>query len=270
MMNWDNWWSVEYSAGPSCDLKYRQELERYYCALREMNYNVDIISPEDELSAYKVVIAPVFYMVRGKEDENIRSFVKNGGTFITTYFSGYVQENDLVTLGGYPGKLRDILGIWVEEEDALPSDAANGFIYKGKEYPAYLLCDLLHLEGAEQIDESGYQTDFYKGMPVITRNRLGEGQAYYIAAASNTNFCKAFLKDIAEEQNIEPVLEVPEGVEVTSRKNENGIFVFIMNHSAQEQVIAVPKNCINIINGAEISKGNMLLPSKDVRILQMD
>ncbi len=91
MMNWDNWWSIEYSAGPSCDLKYRTELERYYCALRQMNYNVDIISPEDDLSKYKVVVAPVFYMVRGNEDEQIRSFVKGGGTFVTTYFSGYVQ-----------------------------------------------------------------------------------------------------------------------------------------------------------------------------------
>ena len=46
-----------------------------------------------------------------------------GGTFLTTFFSGMVQENDLVTLGGYPGKLRDILGIWVEEEDALAAGA---------------------------------------------------------------------------------------------------------------------------------------------------
>lgn len=81
-------------------------------------------------------------MVKGTADEKIRKFVREGGRFLATFFSGIVQENDLVTLGGYPGKLCDILGIWVEEQDALPHGAANEFIYDGEKYPATLLCDL--------------------------------------------------------------------------------------------------------------------------------
>jgi beta-galactosidase GanA len=35
------------------------------------------------------------------------------------YMSGLVDENDRCIFGEYPGKLKDVLGIWVEEVDAL-------------------------------------------------------------------------------------------------------------------------------------------------------
>lgn len=267
LMDWDNWWAIEYSAGPSCELKYLNEFGRFYESLRKMNYDVDIVSPEDDFSGYKLVVAPVLYMVKGTDDEKIRSFVQNGGSFLTTFFSGYVQENDLVTLGGYPGKLRDILGIWVEEEDALPNDTVNAFTYKGRTYPAKLICDLLHEEGAERIDEGGYQKDFYQGMPVITRNAFGKGHAYYLATASDEAFYRAFLGDLCKEAGITPVLEVPEGVEVTSRENEKERLIFVLNHNDEDQTIELPYKAKDLITGDIYEAGTLLLKKKDVRIL---
>ena len=270
VMDWDNWWAIEYSAGPSRELKYRNELERFYGALRKMGYNVDVISMEDEWSAYSIVAAPVLYMVKGNDDEKIRSYVRNGGIFITTFFSGIVQENDLVTLGGYPGKLRDILGIWVEEEDALPAGYQNGFCYKGEKYPAELLCDLLHTEGAVQIDDEGYLEDFYKGMPVLTVHPFGKGKAYYIATASNEGFYREFLGDICREAAVYPVMEVPEGIEVTSRDDGEGRrVIFLMNHSGSDRVINLPFNAMELIENRPVDKGKYLLKSKDVKLLML-
>ena len=267
VMDWDNWWAMEYSAGPSVELKYLNEFGRYYEALRKMNYNVDVIAPSDNLSHYKVVIAPVLYMVKGNDDEKIRDFVKNGGCFVTTFFSGIVQENDLVTPGGYPGRLRDILGIWVEEEDALPKDQYNHFIYKGKTYPAELLCDLLHLETAQQIDESGYLEDFYAGMPVLTKNALEKGSAYYVATASDEAFYRAFLTDICEENGVKPVMELPEGVEAASRENETGRVIFLLNHNDTETEVTIPSPCQELISGEKLPAGSYRLAAKDVKLL---
>lgn len=267
LMDWDNWWAIEYSAGPSCELKYLSEIGRFYEALRNLNYNIDIISPEDALTDYKLVIAPVYYMVKGNDDEKIRAYVKAGGTFLTTFFSGYVQENDLVTLGGYPGKLRDILGIWVEEEDALAHDMVNHFVYRGKEYPAELLCDLLHLEGAEQVDARGYLDDFYKGMPVITRHRFGDGRAYYLATASNEAFYRHFLVDLCAELGITPVLTASKGVEVTSRENERERVFFILNHTDSTQTVVLPYDMTDILTGTRYRPGVLPLRAKDVKIL---
>jgi beta-galactosidase len=267
VMDWENWWAIEYSAGPSRELRYCKELQRYYEALREMNYNVDMISLEDDLSKYQIVIAPVLYMVKGTEDQKIREFVKNGGTFVTTFFSGIVQENDLVTLGGYPGKLRDILGIWVEEEDALPENVQNAFCYKGEKYPATLLCDLLHLEGAVALDDHGYETDFYHSMPVLTRNDFGTGHAYYVATASDERFYQTFLTDVCKSAGVLPVLSVPDSVEVTTRENDTTRVYFLLNHSEETQHIHIPFEATNLITCEKVDKGDIQLAKKDIRIL---
>ncbi len=268
LMDWDNWWAIEYSAGPSCDLHYLDEISRYYDALREFNYSVDIISPDMDFAAYKVIIAPVFYMVKGDTDEKVRAFVKGGGRFLTTFFSGYVQENDLVVLGGYPGKLRDILGIWVEEEDALPQEAQNGFMYRGTEYPATLLCDLLHLEGAQQMDECGYMQDFYSGMPVLTKNAFGEGIAYYVATASSGAFYREFLKDICDEAHVAPLMHTPKGVEVTCREKDGKRWLFVLNHNEQAAEITVDAPAVDVITGNAVPAGTFLLQGRDVLILE--
>lgn len=109
-------------------MKYLDALRDFYGAAFRQNVPVDLISVEDDLDPYQVVIAPLLYMTKGTYDEKIRAFVQDGGTFITSYFSGIVDEHDLVILGGYPGRLRDILGIWVEENDALPEGESNSFI----------------------------------------------------------------------------------------------------------------------------------------------
>ncbi|MDZ5034015.1 beta-galactosidase, partial [Clostridium perfringens] len=63
IMDWDNWWAVEYSSGPSVDLKYLEQIQKYYGILHGLNTPVDIVQPDSDLSEYKIVIAPILYMV---------------------------------------------------------------------------------------------------------------------------------------------------------------------------------------------------------------
>ena len=91
--DWDNWWAIECSAGPNCDLKYKDEIYNYYQALYKLNIPVDIVGPEDDLGKYQLLIAPILYMTKTGYDEKIRTFVKNGGTFVTTFFSGIADEH---------------------------------------------------------------------------------------------------------------------------------------------------------------------------------
>lgn len=256
VFDWDNWWAAEFSAGPSRLIHYHGEVMEYYKALFEQNIPVDIVSVEDDLSAYKIVIAPMLYMCKEGFDEKLRSFVKAGGTLISTYFSGYVDEHDLVVLGGYPGRLKDILGIWVEESDALPPGENNSFVYEGKNYPAGILCDLLHLRGAQSL--ASYESDFYQGMPVLTVNSFGEGKAYYIAARSNEDFYSDFLAKICKEQGIAPVINAPEGVEAALRENDKGSFLFLLNHRQEPVKITVEKPGQNILTGISYQQGDIL------------
>ncbi len=270
VFDWDNWWATDYSAGPSVNLHYCDEILNYYKAFHNLNIPVDIIGVGDDISGYSLVVAPLLYMVKSGYDEKLRRFVQNGGHFLTTFFSGYVDEHDLVTVGGYPGRLRDILGIWVEEEDALPEDAANSFTYQGTSYPAVLICDLLHTEGAEAL--CFYEKDFYAGMPVLTRNSFGKGVSYYMAARSNADFYLHLIDDLSREAGIEPladlIMEKPGLIEVTKRQNANGSFLFFLNHDTEEHDIPLTCSGTDLLTDALFQTGDILkLPAKGVAIL---
>lgn len=272
IFDWENWWAIEFSSGPSVHLKYIPEVEKYYKVLHDMNIQLDMIRPDGDLSGYDIVIAPVMYMVKPGVASNIESFVKKGGTFVTTSFSGIVNENDLVTLGGYPGELRKLLGIWVEEIDALFPEDENIMVIKeqigdlSKEYSCGLLCDLLHLEGARVL--AVYGKDFYAGMPVLTENCFGEGKAYYVGTSPEESFIKDFMAYLCEVRGINAPLDAPYGVEVTKRVKGHKEFIFILNHNDYSVDVKLKEgNCYDHIKMQEMS-GKITLGAKDTAIIE--
>ena len=266
LFDWDNWWAMEYSAGPSELLRYRNELQSYYDALHSSNIAADILSVDSDFDRYKVLVAPILYMVKPGVDEKLKQFVAGGGTLVVTYFSGYVNETDNVTVGGYPGKLRSLLGIWVEESDALPENVANSFVWEGERYPATMLCDLLHSEGAQVL--TTYEDDFYAGMPVLTKNAYGKGNAYYVATRSNAAFYKKLMDLLCAEQGIRPVVENACGLEATLRTNGKQDFLFLLNHSREERSFVADRNYRDLLTDEAIEKGQRVcVPGIDVKIL---
>lgn len=269
LVDWDNWWALEYSAGPSCDLRYIDEVQRYYQALFDANIPVDFISTEEELTQYKVVIAPVLYMVKTNYDEKIRRYVRGGGTFVTTFFSGIVEEHDIVVTGGYPGRLRDILGIWVEEIDALPQGKTNRFTWNGKHYTAELLCDIMHMEHAKSLAE--YELDFYAGTSVLAKNQFGKGSAYYVATRGNEQFYRDFIWHVMEEKEVFPVWNPVKGVEICVREKKEYRYLFFLNHKIDEVKITAETEGESLLDHCHYRKGDVFaVPGKGVVILKTD
>ncbi len=67
------------------------------------------------LKQYRAVVAPTLIMVKPGVAQTLTQYVREGGTLITGYMSGIHNEFDLVVEGGYPGPLRELCGVWVEE-----------------------------------------------------------------------------------------------------------------------------------------------------------
>jgi beta-galactosidase len=275
VFDWDNWWGVEYSSGPSIALKYVDEVHKYYKALFDQNIQVDMVSVEADLTQYEVVIAPVLYMVKQGYAKKIEEFVENGGTFLTTFFSGIVDESDLVTLGGYPGELRKVLGIWSEEIDALPPEHSNKIVtekeygnLKGT-YTCNLLFDLIHSEGAEVI--ATYGEDFYQGRPVVTMNKFGKGQAWYIASSPDQAFLADLMKGIAEEKGIKnEIAAIKHGIEITKRTKGDKAFIFILNHTNDTVCVELPGiRGVNLLTQRNVVE-SIELSSFDVAIIDQE
>lgn len=264
IFDWDTWWALECSAGPSVRLKYLEELQNYYRALSKLHIPVDIIGMEDGFCGYELIAAPLLYMVKDGVSGRLEEFVRAGGTAVFSYLSGYVDENDRITLGGYPGKLRELTGIWVEETDSLPETEQNSFCYEGKTYPAGLLCDIMHTEGAEVL--ARYREDFYAGTPVITRNRYGDGLAYYVGTRSGGDFYLRLFTDVCKEKGlrtashdtVETAAALSEkGIEMTVRKKDGVEYLFLLNHSGKKQELAVSVSGTDLLSGREICRGEV-------------
>ncbi|MCW3792263.1 beta-galactosidase [Paenibacillus sp. LS1] len=273
VFDWDNWWAIEKSSGPTIALNYVDQIHKYYAAFFRRNIQVDIVSVDTDISKYDIVLAPVLYMVKPGFAAKLEKYVEAGGTFLTTFFSGIVNENDLVTTGGYPGELRKLLGIWVEEIDALLPDQKNSIVLKEAygdlegEYGCGMLCDLLHSEGAEVIAE--YGDDFYKGMPVVTRNTYGQGEAWYVASDPDERFLDGLLGQLAAAKNVESLLETPEGVEVSARTKDGKPYLFVMNHNASTQSYDLgTANVLDLLTNRELS-GSVEIEARGVQLLEM-
>ncbi|WP_036624626.1 beta-galactosidase [Paenibacillus barengoltzii] len=270
--DWENRWAIELSSGPSVALNYVNEVHKYYDTLFQMHVESDMVSVEEDFSKYEILIAPVMYMVKPGFAIKVEEFVAGGGTFVTTFFSGIVNENDLVTLGGYPGELRSVLGIWAEEIDALLPGRTNQIVMKeawgalSGQYECGLLCDLIHAEGAEVLAE--YGSDFYQGMPVVTVNSFGKGRAYYVASSPDAAFLQGFLKNLCEEKGIQPLLDAPEGVEVARRVKDGKAFLFLLNHNEGAAEVEIGSEAYkDLLAQTEVS-GTVQVPGRGVVILE--
>jgi beta-galactosidase len=243
VLDYNNWWTVEFTPGPTALLKYLENLQAYHFPLFEQNITTDIIPYDRDMSKYKVVIAPVLYMIKPGFKESVEKFVSDGGTFITTFYSGVVNEYDEVFRGGYPGPLSDVLGIKVEEIAAMKPYNTNSLVVN-KEMPnitgqfeSKLWCDILQLGTAESLAE--YGSDFFKGSPALTVNNYGKGKAYYVATLPNNEFLRQFLKQVCADQGVKPVIDAPERVEAVIRSNEDNEYLFIMNHNYEPVEVAL-------------------------------
>ncbi len=230
-------WAMEDAQGPrNHGLHYMDTMEKLYSSFRKLGLNVDILDMEEELSGYEVVLAPMLYMFRSGIEDKIRDFVKNGGTFVMTYWSGIVDETDLCYLGGVPYHLQDVFGLRSTEIDGLYDEERNygisngNFFEKNKSYECRNFCDLVQTDTAETL--LTYDEDFYAGYSAAVRNSFGKGESYYICADFEQDFYDDLAKKIVQERQLERVdFLIPDGIEVTTRETEKKCYLFAQNFS---------------------------------------
>ncbi|MCM8900186.1 beta-galactosidase [Caldicoprobacter algeriensis] len=274
--DWENRWAIDDAQGPRREKKdYLLTCQSHYRPFWENGVPVDVIDMDCDFSGYKLLIAPMLYMVRPGVAERIEKFVEEGGTFVTTYWSGIVDENDLCFLGGFPGPLRKVTGIWSEEIDALYDHDVNHVVLKDDnllglkgEYEARELCDLIHAESAEVL--ATYKSDFYAGRPALTVNSFGKGKAYYIAFRNNGDFLTDFYGALIRELNLKRAVdtELPQGVTAQMRTDGERVFVFILNFVPEERQVDLKEMRFkDMITGEDIT-GRISLPPYGVKILE--
>ena len=267
LFDWDNRWALEFvEAAQNHNMQYIETVRMHYRALWQRGIRVDFRDMRDctDLSGYKLVIAPLLFMTRNGIESKLRAFVENGGTLVTTYFSGVVDGNDLAHLGNVPHDLTDVLGLRATELDSLWPDEHNAMqLPDGRSWPVGELCQLIAAEGAEV--RATYASDFYAGRPCLTRNAFGQGEAWYLAAKLEQSGLDAFYADLCTGMKLHTALDetLPEGVVATERSNT----AFLQNYSGKDQSLRLRGSYTDLLTDRQVT-GPVVLPAYGIMVLK--
>lgn len=276
VIDWENRWAIENIQGPikRSERQYIETCLEHYMPFWQRGVPVDIVDQTADFEGYRMVIASMPYLLRPGFSDKMDAFVQDGGTFVSTYWCGMVNENDLCFLGGFPGPLREMLGIWIEETDILyDSESAHVRAESGNalglsgEWEASHICGLPHAESAEVV--ARYTDQFYAGRPAITVNTHGKGRAWHIAFRADNSLHDPFYESLIREMGLVSAVEaLPEGVSAQVRRDEESEFLFLMNFSKETRALSLGgKAHEDMLEGGEVT-GNIEMPPYAVKILR--
>ncbi len=265
----DNEWNYDAAKHPNKYFNQREHLQLFYNGFHDRNIAVDFARPTEDLSKYKLVVAPSLHVLAGGEADLLKLYVQNGGVLVSTFNTGLVDEHHIAPDSGYPHDLTDLFGLEVLEFDPLPPGEENHLTLKGAFsashlHPARMWCDLIEPKECQVL--ATYAKDFYAGRAAITLNEYGDGKAIYIGTMSHQFFYYDLIQWLRQLCNLSLLIKVPDTVEVSLREKDQTRVYFLLNHQNSPVRIHFYKPMHDFLTGQDFT-GNYDLPPHGVLVL---
>ncbi|MGV9307953.1 beta-galactosidase [Nonomuraea sp. NPDC003727] len=257
VFDWDSWWAGELDSHPTSRLRYRQEALDWYSAFAAAGVRVDVISSGDSFSHYDLVVAPILHVVPAELAERLNGFVAGGGHLVTTYFSGIVDENDHVWLGGYPGPLRDLLGIRIEEFGPL---LEGDRVDLDLGVSGTLWTDRIDVVAPDVEIVASYASGDHAGRPAVTTRPVGPGSASYVSTRLGPEGLGPVLSRLLAFSGVRPELPaaVAGAVELAIRTGGDADYWFLINRT--DRSVAVGDVAGEVVQAPCLAPGLTLAP----------
>ncbi|NLT54673.1 MAG: beta-galactosidase [Actinomycetales bacterium] len=271
LWDWESWWALELEYRPSIDVTYLDAVRRFYAALWRRNETVDFVRPGADPSKFRLLVVPSLYLTTPTTAAVLRTYVEGGGRLLVSFFSGIVDEHDAVHPGGFPGPLREVLGLWIDEFHPLPAAAAvhldpapaadtrSRLRLRATVWSEEVVC-----EGAEVIWRFADGPDC--GLPALTRHPLGAGAAWYLATRPDGEGVDRVLDLVLADAGITGG-RTPEGVEAVRRASPLGSYLFLVNHGPVDTT--VPGGGVDLLTGERWADG-VRVPAGGVTVVRED
>lgn len=241
LYDFTNKWAQGFGDIGDRQTRYDDEVPRYYSGFKVLGRNIDVVPLASDYAPYKLILAPNLRLIDNKTVEHLHSFVANGGTLVLNDRAGTQYPDCSMRRTLAPGQFTAMAGVHsVAKLDLTEYNSQNGsfegqdkmeIAFAGKEsaFHPRTIVESLVLEGAEALATvrgGGKMTS----QPVITRNRYGKGWVFYVGTDSADEvFYETLAQSVGRTCEIKPLIEVPYGVEVTSRQDAGIIYYSLLN-----------------------------------------
>ncbi|MCC2030771.1 beta-galactosidase [Microbacterium allomyrinae] len=259
LWDFESFWAQDLEWRPSVDVSHTEQIRAYYERLWRDGVTVDFALPGQDLSAYKLVIAPAQYLLSAADAANLTRYVQAGGTLVVSFFSAVVDENDAVHPGGFLAPLRDALGLVVEEFLPVREGVETTIDWQGGS-PARLVATAWHedlvLEGADAV--AAYVDGPGAGKPAITRHgHDGGGVGWYVSTKLDAAGLSHLMAAVYLDAGVVPPGH-PEGLEVVVRDGDDARYVIAVNHRDTPAQLA--GSGIELVSGVAVSRSMTVEP----------
>lgn len=232
------------------DLSYIGQVQKYYRALYEQNIPVDFVPADGDFQKYRLLIAPLQYLMSPELEDKYMEYVRQGGHLVLTMRTGVKDMNNLcMTEFELPGRLAQLAGVEVLDYDCLRDDEVN-VLFEGESLQAYIWSDLMRLLPGTKVLAS-YNSQFYAGEPCMTEHSYGKGICYYVGTQPGDVLMDKFMAQICRKAGVNSILPPVAEVECTIRENDKERFLFVINHARET------KN-YQVLQGWKLIKGRQV------------
>jgi beta-galactosidase len=251
---------------------YAEHFHALYRACHERNVAVAVVDATDDLSSYRLVLAPPLYVLPAAVAANLESYVRAGGTLVCFFRSGVKDAANAVVNQPLPGLLAELCGVEVTSYDSLPPGVENGLEWAVPELAnaapgrARAWVDILTPGSAEIV--ARYTQDYYAGQPAITRNRYGSGSAVYIGTIGDAATHATLVDWLIGQTGVTAPLTAPAGVDISVRNHASGRLLFGLNPTALSQDVQLDGPYHNLLGEPIRVEGTLTLAPRDVWILE--
>ncbi len=267
--DWQAWWGASLDSHPTTDLGTMDAVTRWHRALWERGITCDFVHPDRDLAGYDVILVPSLYAVSDGVGEQLAAVTRRGGTVVVGPFSGIVDLDDHIRLGGYPGAFADLLGVRVEEfSPLLEGDSVPLTGLDTAEQPcASVWSELITVKDARVLASFG--GGVFAGEPAITVRVVpdGGGTAYYLGTVPDPATLSDLLLRALADAGVRPPVDDATGLDVTVREAGDTRYVFAVNHS--DVPVALPVDGFELLTGAvwptgtEVAAGSVAVVRQD-------
>lgn len=266
--DYESRWSLQWQKHQR-NFDYLAHLMHFYRPIAEMNIPIDIISPDQSLKSYRVVVAPSLAIMDEQRFQYMKEFVEGGGYLILTPRSAMKNRDNALLHERQPGPFRGMAGIEVKEFFALDENVPiKGNWFTGASQTWAEMIDILDTSLTLIVASYGASNGWLDNQPAMTVRGVRTGMVYYLGAYLDQPAQYAFMQRIAQITGLTKVLETPPGVTASRRVREGKSDVlFVINHTRQEQTVSLGNDTYdNHLTGSRHA-GNIKLPPFGVAVL---
>ncbi|ETY72751.1 beta-galactosidase [Lactiplantibacillus fabifermentans T30PCM01] len=268
VFDWDSNWALNRGGGFGRPTRLGlKTLQKHYAIFWQQDIACDIVPSTADLTRYDLVIAPMLYLMRPATMTKLQAYVAQGGTLVSSYFTGMVDEYDRVNLGGLPAPLRELFGIETRELDTLLPHEHYHVQYDQQTYATHDYDEVITATTATVLGT--YQDNFYQGTPAVTVQATGAGYAYYLGARLDTEFLTEFYAPIIAKLKLaNDFVTTPSEVVSCQTRYKNGqAYHFLMNFSTTPQTVELQRPSRNLLTDEAVGR-TITLPKFGTAVLQ--